>query len=198
MVTEVEEIAEFKDLFEEVKTDLRREGENFDETIPVGVMIEVPAAAALTDLFLKEVDFLSIGTNDLIQYFLAVDRSNEPVSYLYKPLHPAVLRLIRSVLLAARKADKDVSVCGEMAADPLSAIVLLGFGLRTFSMNPIFIPRVKKALRAVESKVAERIVEEMMKLGNAREVEEYVIEEILVRHPDVFLTGQISETSPKK
>jgi len=197
MVTEVEEIAEFKDLFEEVKADLRREGKGFDETIPVGVMIEVPAAAALTDLFLKEVDFLSIGTNDLIQYFLAVDRSNEPVSYLYKPLHPAVLRLIRSVLLAARKAGKDAAVCGEMAADPLAAIVLLGFGLRTFSMNPIFIPRVKKALRSVESKAAERIVEEMMKLGSAREIEEYVIEEILVRHPDVFLTGPVSEAGPK-
>jgi phosphotransferase system enzyme I (PtsI) len=197
MVTEIEEIAEFKDLFEEVKADLRREGKAFDEAIPVGVMIEVPAAAALTDLFVNEVDFLSIGTNDLIQYFLAVDRSNEPVSYLYKPLHPAVLRLIRSVLQAARKSGKDVAVCGEMAADPLSAIVLLGFGLRTFSMNPIFIPRVKKALRLVESRTAEKIVAETLKLTNAREIEEYVIEEILVRHPDVFLTGQIPEI-PRK
>lgn len=197
MVTEVEEMAEFKDLFEDVKAEMRRGGQAFDEDIPVGVMIEVPAAAALADLFLKEVDFISIGTNDLIQYFLAVDRSNEPVSYLYKPLHPAVLRLVRSVLAAARKAGKDVAVCGEMAADALSAVVLLGFGLRTFSMNPIFIPRVKKALRSIESKTAEKIVEETLKLRNAREIEEYVIEEILVKHPEVFLTGQIPE-KPRK
>ena len=197
MVTEIEEISEFKHIFGEVKADLRRDGESFDEDIPIGVMIEVPAAAALTDLFLKDVDFVSIGTNDLIQYYLAVDRSNELVSYLFKPLHPAVLRLIRSVLLAARKAGKEVTLCGEMAADVLSAIVLLGFGLRAFSMNPIFIPRVKKALRSVESRTAEKIVEETLKLGSAREIEEYVIEEILVRHPEVFLTEPISE-GPRK
>ncbi|MEN6311008.1 MAG: putative PEP-binding protein, partial [Acidobacteriota bacterium] len=153
-------------------------------------MIEVPAAAALTDLMLREVDYISIGTNDLIQYFLAVDRSNEFVSYLYKPLHPGVLRLIQSVIQSARKVGKDVTVCGEMAADPLSAIVLMGFGLRTFSMNPIFIPRVKKALRAVEAKTAEKIVAEAMKLRSAQEIEEYVIEEILVKHTEVFLAHQ--------
>jgi len=187
MVTEVEEIIEVKDIFEDVKAELRQENVKFDEKIPLGVMIEVPAAAALTDLMLREVDYVSIGTNDLIQYFLAVDRSNEFVSYLYKPFHPAVLRLIRLVIQAAQKAGKGVTVCGEMAADPLSAIVLMGFGLRTFSMNPIFIPRIKKALRAVEAKTAEKIVAEMMKLRSAQEIEEYVIEEILVRHPQVFL-----------
>jgi phosphotransferase system enzyme I (PtsI) len=193
MVTEVEEIIEVKDIFEEVKADLRREKKKFDERIPLGVMIEVPAAAALTDLLLREVDYVSIGTNDLIQYFLAVDRSNEFVSYLYKPFHPAVLRLIRSVIQSAQKTGKDVTVCGEMAADPLSAIVLMGFGLRTFSMNPIFIPRIKKAIRAVEAKTAEKIVAEAMKLGSAQEVEEYVIEEILVKHPQVFLGSRPSE-----
>lgn len=198
MVTEVDEIVDVKDIFEDVKEELRRKGEAFDERIPLGVMIEVPAAAALADLMLKEVDFVSIGTNDLIQYYLAVDRSNEFVSYLFKPFHPAVLRLIRSVIQAARKAEKDVTVCGEMAADPLSAIVLLGFGLRTFSMNPIFIPRIKKALRSVECRTAEKIVEETLKLRSAQEIEEYVIEEILVRHPQVFLTGQPVENGPKK
>jgi phosphoenolpyruvate-protein phosphotransferase (PTS system enzyme I) len=198
MVTEVDEIVEVKALFEDVKRELRREGRAFDEKIPLGVMIEVPAAAALADVLLKEVDFVSIGTNDLIQYFLAVDRSNEFVTYLYKPLHPAVLRLIRSVIQAADKAGKDVVVCGEMAADTLGAIMLLGFGLRTFSMNPIFIPRIKKALRSIECETAERIVEESMKLRSAQEIEEYVTEEILLRHPQVFLTGQPAETPPKK
>jgi phosphotransferase system enzyme I (PtsI) len=196
MVTEVEEIIEVKDIFEEVKEELRREKIKFDEKIPLGVMIEVPAAAALTDLMLREVDYISIGTNDLIQYFLAVDRSNEFVSYLFKPFHPAVLRLIRSVIQSAQKIGKDVTVCGEMAADPLSAIVLMGFGLRTFSMNPIFIPRIKKALRAVEARTAEKIVAEAMKLGSAQEIEEYVIEEILVRHPQVFLASRPTDLGP--
>jgi len=198
MITEVDEVLEVKEIFEDVKRELRSKGEAFDETIPFGVMIEVPAAAALADLMLKEVDFVSIGTNDLIQYYLAVDRSNEFVSYLYKPFHPAVLRLIRSVIQAARKAEKDVIVCGEMAADTLSAIVLLGFGLRTFSMNPIFIPRIKKALRSIECGTAEKIAEETLKLRSAQQIEEYVVEEILLRHPQVFLTGQAFETAPKK
>jgi len=198
MVTEVDEIVDVKAIFEDVKRELRREGQAFDEKIPLGVMIEVPAAAALADVLLKEVDFVSIGTNDLIQYFLAVDRSNEFVTYLFKPFHPAVLRLIRSVIQAARKAEKDVVVCGEMAADTLGAIVLLGFGLRTFSMNPIFIPRIKKALRSIECKTAERIVEETMKLRSAQEIEEYITEEVLLCHPQVFLTGQPAEAPPKK
>ncbi|MGZ5513778.1 MAG: phosphoenolpyruvate--protein phosphotransferase [Candidatus Aminicenantales bacterium] len=198
MVTEVDEILEVKDIFEDVKKELRRKGEAFDEKIPFGIMIEVPAAAALADVMLKEVDYVSIGTNDLIQYYLAVDRSNEFVSYLFKPFHPAVIRLIRSVIQAARKAEKDVIVCGEMAADTPSAIVLLGFGLRTFSMNPIFIPRIKKALRSVECRTAEKIAEETLKLRSAQEIEEYVTEEILLRHPQVFLTGQPVEAAPKK
>jgi phosphotransferase system enzyme I (PtsI) len=196
MVTEVEEIIEVKDMFEDVKAELRREKVPFDEKIPMGVMIEVPAAAALTDLMLREVDYVSVGTNDLIQYFLAVDRSNEFVSYLYKPFHPAVLRLIRSVIQSAQKMGKDVTICGEMAADPLSAIILMGFGLRTFSMNPIFIPRIKKALRAIEAKTAEKIASETMKLRSAQEIEEYVIEEILVRHPQVFLASRPADLGP--
>ena len=198
MVTEVDEVLEVKDVLEDVKRGMRRKGEAFDEAMPLGVMIEVPAAAALADVMLKEVDFVSIGTNDLIQYYLAVDRANESVTHLFKPFHPAVLRLVRSVIQAAGEAGKDVVVCGEMAADTLSAIVLLGFGLRTFSMNPIFIPRVKKALRSIEAKTAERIAAEALKLRSAQQIEEYVVEEILLRHPQVFLTGQPVESAPKK
>ncbi len=191
MVTEIEEIVEIKRLFREVKEELRRKRVKFDENIPLGVMIEVPAAAALTDLLVKEVDYLSIGTNDLIQYYLAVDRSNEFVSYLYKPLHPSILRLIKFIIETAEKEGKDITVCGEMAADPLSAIVLLGFGLRKFSMNPIFIPRIKKALRSVEFKTARRVIQRAMSLTTAQDIEEYIIEKILVKHPEAFLTGQI-------
>jgi phosphotransferase system enzyme I (PtsI) len=192
MVTEIEEITEVKMLLEEVKDDLRRRNEGFDERISLGTMIEVPAAAAMADHLLREVDYLSIGTNDLIQYYLAVDRSNEFVSYLYKPLHPAVLRLIRSVIQAAVKAGKEVTVCGEMAADPLSALVLFGFGLRKFSMNPIFIPRIKKALRSIELETVEKAVAEAMELRSSQEIEEYMIEKILIKHPKVFLMSQSS------
>lgn len=189
MITEIEEVEEVKALMEEVKTDLGEKKFKFDKNIRLGVMIEVPAAAAMTDLLVREVDFLSIGTNDLIQYYLAVDRSNEFVSYLYKPFHPSVLRLIRLVIETALKEGKDVTVCGEMAADPLSAIVLLGFGLRMFSMNPIFIPRIKKTLRSIEYRTAKKIVDEVVGLSTAQEVEEYVIEKILVKHPKAFLMG---------
>ena len=191
MITEMEEIREVKILFEEAKEELERERVKFDRQIPLGVMIEVPAAAAITDVLVKEVDYLSIGTNDLIQYYLAVDRSNEFVSYLYKPLHPSVLRIIRFIIQTALKEGKDVAVCGEMAADPLSALVLLGFGLRKFSMNPIFIPRIKSTLRSVELKTVEQVVEEAMNLKTAQDVEESIIERILVKHPKAFLMGQV-------
>ncbi len=192
MITELEEIEEFKIIFLEVKEELKRNKVKFDENIPVGVMIEVPAAAAITDILVKEVDYLSIGTNDLIQYYLAVDRSNEFVSYLYKPLHPSVLRLIKYIIDIAQKEGKEITVCGEMAAEPLSAIVLLGIGLRNFSMNPIFIPRIKKALRSVGYKSVKKIVQEAMNLKTAQEIEEYVIEKILVKYPQAFLMGEMS------
>lgn len=190
MITEVEEVGEVKILFEEVKKELEKERIKFDRQIPLGVMIEVPAAAAIMDVLIKEVDYVSIGTNDLIQYYLAVDRSNEYVSYLYKPLHPSVLRLIKFVIETALREGKDVAVCGEMAADPLSALVLLGFGLRKFSMNPIFIPRIKKTLRSVELKTVEKAVEEALGLKTAQDIEEHVIEKILLKHPKAFLLGQ--------
>jgi phosphotransferase system enzyme I (PtsI) len=191
MVTEIEEIEEIKIIFREVKEELATKNIKFDENIPLGVMIEVPAAAALTDILVKEVDYLSIGTNDLIQYYLAVDRSNEFVSYLYKPFHPSVLRVLRFIIETAQKEGKEITLCGEMAADPLSAIVLLGFGLRKFSMNPIFIPRVKKALRSVEFSTAKKVVQEILTLRTAQEIEECVIERILVKHPTAFLGGEV-------
>jgi len=191
MVTEAEEIGEVRLMFEEAKEELRAEKVKLDGQMPLGVMIEVPVAAAMIDVLIQDVDYVSIGTNDLIQYFLAVDRSNEFVSYLYKPLHPAALRLIQFIIETAARAGKDVTVCGEMAADPISALVLLGLGLRKFSMNPIFIPRVKKSLRAVEFKTVRRIIQEAIRMKTAQEVEEYILEKILAKHPLAFLTGQM-------
>jgi len=192
MVTEIEEVVEIKHIFQEVKQELSLKREKFDENLPLGVMIEVPAAAAMSDVLIKEVDYLSIGTNDLIQYYLAVDRSNELVSYLYKPLHPSILKLVKFIIEAAQREGKDITVCGEMAADPLSAIVLLGFGLKHYSMNPIFIPRIKKVLRSVEYKVVKNIIQKAVTLSTSQEIEEYIIEKILVKYPKAFLMTQTS------
>jgi phosphotransferase system enzyme I (PtsI) len=192
MITELEEILLIKELLSEVKADLRRRRVRFDEKIPFGIMIEVPAVAAIIDLIVREVDFISIGTNDLIQYYLAVDRSNEAVAYLYKPLHPSVLRLLKYVIEQANQAHKEVAVCGEMAAEPLSALMMLGFGLRIFSMNPIFIPRIKKALRSVEVKTVQEAAQEILKFRTSQDIEEFFIEKILSRHPQAFLTTQIT------
>ncbi|MGC9056022.1 MAG: phosphoenolpyruvate--protein phosphotransferase [Candidatus Saccharicenans sp.] len=191
MITELEEVIELKRIFEETKEELRASRVPFDESLPIGVMIEVPGAAVLIESIIQEVDFVSLGTNDLIQYYLAVDRGNEAVSYLFKPHHPAVLRLLDLVIKTVNRYKKEVTVCGEMAADPLSTIILLGMGLRNFSMNPIFIPRVKKALRAIEVKTAEEAVAQALKLKTATEVEEYIIESILKKHPQAFLMSQI-------
>jgi len=190
MITEIEEIVETKNILEDVKSELRSENIKFNENIPLGAMIEVPAAAAITDLLVKEVDFLSIGTNDLIQYYLAVDRANELVSYLYKPLHPSILRILKYVIETSIKNGKEVTVCGEMAADPLSALVMLGFGLKIFSMNPIFIPKIKKTLRSVEYKNVRKIVQKAMSLRTAQEIEEYIIEKIIHMYPQAFLMKQ--------
>ncbi len=192
MITEFEEIKEVKTLFQEVKEELRSKRIRFDTKIPLGIMIEVPAAAAITDLLVREVDFLSIGTNDLIQYYLAVDRSNELVSYLFKPLHPSILRILKFIIETALAAGKEITVCGEMAADPIPALVLFGFGLRRFSMNPIFIPRIKEVLRSVESKAIKSIMRKAVQLNSAQEIEELIIEKVLVKYPKAFLTGQKS------
>ncbi|MFO7979255.1 MAG: phosphoenolpyruvate--protein phosphotransferase [Candidatus Aminicenantes bacterium] len=192
MITGIEEIEEAKLIIEETKEELNDQKYKFDEKVQLGIMIEVPAAAAVSDSLVKEVDYISIGTNDLIQYYLAVDRSNELVSYLFKPLHPSVLRLLKFIIESAQKEKKEVTVCGEMAADPLSALALLGLGLRRFSMNPIFIPRIKKALRSVEYKNIHKFVEKAMTKRTAREVEEYFLENILSAYPKALLSTESS------
>jgi len=186
MITEMEEIEEVKLLLKEVKEELQSKNIPFDENIPLGVMIEVPAAAAVSDKMAKEVDYFSIGTNDLIQYYL-----NELVSHLFKPLHPSVLRLLKFIIKSAHKEGIEVSVCGEMSADPLSALVLLGLGIRKFSMNPIFIPRIKRALRSVECQNIEKIVRKAMTFKTAHKIEEYVIEKILFKHPTALLMQEV-------
>jgi phosphotransferase system enzyme I (PtsI) len=138
--------------------------------VPVGAMIEVPAAALGADRLAKEADFLSVGTNDLIQYTLAIDRTDERLSGHYEPREPAVLRLLRMVAVAGRRANCDFSVCGEMAADPLLVALLVGLGFRAFSMTPAAIPVVKRGLRAVDSRQAETIARRALRAAAAEDV----------------------------
>jgi phosphotransferase system enzyme I (PtsI) len=156
----------------------------YNTNVPIGIMIEVPSAAVIADMLATEADFFAIGTNDLIQYSLAIDRSNENVSYLYEPLHPALLRLIKTVIDAGKRAGIPVSMCGEMAADPIYAIVLIGLGLEIFSMNPSNIPVIKNVIRSVRYRDCRRIAEVALQKKTAQEIEEFVIESVAMRFPE--------------
>jgi phosphotransferase system enzyme I (PtsI) len=184
LVSGVQELRQVKTLVRELKHELDAEGLAYNKDLQIGIMIEVPSAAIIADLLATEADFFAIGTNDLIQYSLAIDRSNENVSYLYEPLHPALLRLIKGVIDAGKKHGIPVSMCGEMASDPLFSIVLLGLGLEIFSMNPSSIPVIKNVIRSVRYKDCRRIAEIALQKKTAQEIEEFVIESVAMRFPD--------------
>ena len=174
MISGIEELRDAKAILEEAKDDLKREGIPFDPDVEVGVMIEVPSAAIIADLIVREVDFISIGTNDLLQYSLAIDRVNEHVAYLYEPFHPAVLRIIKSVVDAAHGAGISAGVCGEMAGEPEYAIILLGFGIDQLSMNALSILRVKRLIRSVSFADARKMCDTILGFSTAKEVEGYI------------------------
>jgi len=163
-------------LVEQVKAELRAEGIPFRDDVPVGVNIEVPSAAVVADRLAAEVDFFSVGTNDLIQYLLAVDRTDPRVSSLYEPMHPAVLRTLAGIARAADASSTSLSVCGEMAGQPLQAVLLVGLGYRELSMAPSAIPRVKEALRAVPAAEARQLAERCLELASGSEIEALVRE----------------------
>lgn len=184
LISGVLELRMAKQIFEGVLKNLRTEGQEIREDIPLGAMIEVPSAAVVADLIAREVDFLSIGTNDLIQYALAIDRVNEHVAYLYEPLHPAVMRMIKYVMTVAGEHNIPASMCGEMAGDPVYAPALLGLGLREFSMNAVSVPRVKRIIREVTIEESRRLANEILTLSTAREIEEYTKNYMRTRFPD--------------
>ncbi len=171
MIISVEEIRELKKAIEEYKVELRSEGYAFDENIEIGVMVETPAAAAIAHHLAKEVSFFSIGTNDLTQYTLAVDRGNEMISHLYNPLSPAVLTVIKQVIDASHAEGKWTGMCGELAGDERATLLLLGMGLDEFSMSGISIPVVKKVIRNSNFAEVKAMAEEALSMATAAEIQ---------------------------
>ena len=178
MISGIEELTKANSILEECKKELITEEKPFNEKIPVGIMIEVPTAALTADILAKEVNFFSIGTNDLIQYSLAIDRVNEKVAYLYDPLHPAILRLIKNVIKAANEENIPTCLCGEMGGEPLYSLILIGLGINELSMNPSSILTIKKMIRAITLDEAKKIANHTLTLKTSKEIEDYLKEEI--------------------
>ncbi len=174
MISGLQEVLDAKRILAEVMDELDAEGTAYDPRLKVGIMIEIPSAVAVADLLARHVDFFSIGTNDLIQYALAIDRINEHVAYMYQPFHPAILRMIAQAAGAAEKADIEVALCGEMAGDPLCAPILVGLGIQELSMNAGSIPTIKNVIRSLSVKEARESLRKILGLSTSREVRELV------------------------
>ena len=173
MIASVEEVKQANVMLDECKEELTAEGKEFNKDIKVGIMIEVPAAAVISPILAKYVDFFSIGTNDLCQYTLAVDRMNEAISSLYQPLHPGVLRLIKHVIDASHEQGKFTGMCGELASDPVATMILLGLGLDEFSMTASSIPLIKNILRSVSKAECEEVANKALTMDTAEEITGY-------------------------
>ncbi|KAF0157596.1 MAG: phosphotransferase system enzyme I PtsI [Syntrophaceae bacterium] len=186
MISGIEEVREAKRLLEETRQELLAQGVPIADRMEIGAMIEVPAAAVIADQLAQEVDYFSIGTNDLIQYSLAIDRSNERVTYLYEPLHPAVLRLIKGIVDEAHAAKIRVAMCGEMAGDPLFCLILLGMQLDELSMNHLAIPRIKRIIQQSTLSESRELLKQAMSYNNAVDVRAYVQDYMSDHFPNEF------------
>ncbi len=198
MISGVAELRAANGILEEVKAELRRQGMAFDPEIQAGAMIEIPSAAVTADLLAREVEFFSIGTNDLIQYALAIDRTNEQVAYLYEPLHPAVLRMLRSVVSAAHNEGIWLSMCGEMASDPLYGMLLVGLGFDELSMTPGSIPLMKRIIRSVTYGQAAEAAQRVFACPTAKEVEQLLRQEMRARFPEYFAGDLFPPREPRR
>ena len=187
MISNVSEIIQANKLLQKAKSFLKEKKISFDENIKVGAMIETPAAVICIDHILQEVDFISIGTNDLIQYLLAVDRINENVAHLYHPFHPSVLRSLKQIFLAANKINKEVSICGELGGDPMASMLLLGLGeISNLSMEPHSIPKVKKIIRLIRLEEARQMADHVLSLTSVEEISRFIFREMRTKFPEDF------------
>ncbi len=193
MVSGKTEILEVKKLLAEVKEELSQQGLSFDRNMKTGIMIEVPSAALIADVLAREVDFFSIGTNDLIQYSLAIDRVNDAVSHLYEPLHPSVLRMIKMVVDAAHNAGIEVGMCGEMAGEPLYVPLLLGMGLDELSMNAMAIPKNKRLIRQSNQEDCAAFAAELLGLESAKAIKKRAVEFFRQNYPADMETSDFLE-----
>lgn len=186
MITNLDELRQANKILDVSKEELRTQKVDFDEQLEVGAMIEIPSAALITDVLAREVDFFSIGTNDLIQYALAVDRVNAKIAYLYEPMHPAILKLIQLIIKNAKKRKLWVSVCGEMGGDPITAILLVGFGIDQLSMGPVALPKVKKAIRSLTIKQARQLAKRALQLTTGEEIKKFCDTKLKLLAPELF------------
>ncbi|OPY72843.1 MAG: Phosphoenolpyruvate-protein phosphotransferase [Syntrophorhabdus sp. PtaU1.Bin058] len=186
MVSGIDEVRKAKSIIAECMAELSHKRIHYNKDIKIGIMIEVPSACMISDKLAEEVDFFSVGTNDLIQYTIAIDRVNEYVSYLYEPLHPAVLKMIKRAVDDAHANKIEIALCGEMAGEPLYVPIMLGLGLDEVSMNPYAIPRIKKIIRGMNQSYCRELVEEIMKKDSAKEGERFLRNEMMQIFPDDF------------
>lgn len=185
MISGLQELFDAKEILNRVREELDEENVNYDRDMPVGIMIEVPSAVAISDILAKHVDFFSIGTNDLIQYALAIDRVNEHVAYMYEPYHPAVIRMIHTVVKTARDEGIGVSLCGEVAGDPFYALLLLGIGIKELSMNVGSVPLLKKIIRSISMEEAVINFNKILELTTAKEVQNFLEEKMGSLVPEI-------------
>ncbi len=188
LISNIMELRQAKMIFHDVREDLEEQGIAFSDTIPIGIMVEVPSVALQAKVFSEEVDFFSIGTNDLIQYTVAVDRGNERIASLYSAAHPAVIQLIRDVVRAGTRSGIDVSLCGEMAGQPEFVMLLLGLGLRRLSITPPAIPEVKKIIRSVSIDQCRRVTRKASGFDSDREVLNYLKDEVFKVLPETVVS----------
>jgi phosphotransferase system enzyme I (PtsI) len=185
MISGIQEIVESKKILREVMNELDQKNIPYNKNIPIGIMIEIPSAVAVSDLLAEHVDFFSIGTNDLIQYTLAIDRVNEHVAYMYQPFHPAIIRMLNQVVISAKRRGIGVYICGEMAGDPLCIPIMLGLGIEELSMNPPNIPFMKKVIRSVSMKDIKSAFQGILKLDTALKVKDYLTDIMLRWFPEL-------------
>ncbi|MCK4410508.1 MAG: phosphoenolpyruvate--protein phosphotransferase, partial [Candidatus Eisenbacteria sp.] len=192
MISSLHEVRDAKQVLEAAKQELRARGKEFDDNVPLGIMIETPAAVMLAEELAEEVDFFSIGSNDLVQYTLAVDRGNDRVAYLYDTFHPAVLRLLDRTARAARKHKTWVGLCGEMAGDPLATLLLVGLGIDELSAAPAVVPEIKSIIRSTSYGYSRRVLAKALKMKTGSDVRRYLEQIFRVKFPKISETEMIS------